>query len=651
VTAPGPGEGRQAAASGSFRQVSLPAFLFALFKRDATGELHVRHGIHTDVVHFRDGFPVAMKNDVPTVDVLGQIVHELGYITAEQRNDSLQLLARSGGRHGETLVQMGLLTRAQLLYALHVQLRRKLNRLFYIEDGGFNWFFGDHGIPAEFHVHPCQVIWLGLKTAWGPDRLGAVEERLRGKIVKVRGGFAPYEPLYDFDEDELSCARELADGWRSFDDFVALNALGELRTLALVHALELTEVLGVAEPGSEPVESMLPRLPAEPGVRPRAGEPRPGAGPGGDDGGAGDAPGWSPRGGAAPRPVAPPTAAARPGVALPRQAAGPEPAAPRATAGRTPTPVPAPRPTPAPAPRATTAPAPRATPVPAPRPTPVSAPRTAPVPAAAAGAAGASAIASTAVAYRHEALRLQLQEKLDRLVDADHFEALEIEPTATRAQVQEAFRALAKLYRPDALPSDADGLHAPAEAIWDRLVAAHAVLDDDRQRYAYATLLRQGGPADSLMARQQMMAQQAFDKGEAALRGGALEEAEREFAEAVRRNPQEPEYRAAEAWARFRAAGGSQAAPKLLRDEAFAAVERALQTRDRSERLLLWSAELYEADGRLPDAVALYRKLVEINPGHVEARRRLDRHQHGRGPGGKDDGKKGLFGGLFKGKK
>ena len=567
-------------ASGGLEQISLAGFLFALFKRDATGELHLRYdGSQTDIVFVRDGFPVHVKNDRPTVDVLGAILVELGLIDSNTRNRSLELLARGGAKHGEILVDMGALAPDRLVQALALQLRRKLNRLFYIQTGKVDWFARDHERSSEVHAHPFQVIMQGVRSAFGPERLGVVDERFRGKALRLLGGFAPYEPLYEFEEEETALVQALSAEFLTLDDLVARGGLGELRTRALVHVLDLTEVLDARDAAT------VPRPTPKPIVPPPAPAPAPAPAP-------------------TPRPVVPGS-----GPVAVRSPSRPPGATQSGAAPLTPRPV---------------------------SPLPVT-----PLPVSAHGAA-------------LDSVRERILLKHASLVGASHFDILEVDKDATIAQVQEAYRARAKVFHPDRLPRDIVGeMNDKVDEVFQRINEAYRVLADDKERSAYRALLESGGPTQKMDASNILRAERAFHRGEVALKRGAFAQAEKEFGEAAQLNTLEGEYQAAQAWARWRAAALSDSAVPL-RKEALTIVQRVIQDRATSERLEFWLAELLEADGKVQAALIHYRKVVDLNHHHVDAKRKI--HMHTRKRSGwfseTDDDKKkgggGLFGGLFK---
>lgn len=72
-----------------------------------------------------------------------------------------------------------------------------------------------------------------------------------------------------------------------------------------------------------------------------------------------------------------------------------------------------------------------------------------------------------------------------------HYSILGVEPDATQAQIQRAYRALAKAQHPDVNAS------ANAAKVFARIAAAYAVLSDALKRRAYDQSLREPTPRTS----------------------------------------------------------------------------------------------------------------------------------------------------------
>ncbi len=207
---------------------------------------------------------------------------------------------------------------------------------------------------------------------------------------------------------------------------------------------------------------------------------------------------------------------------------------------------------------------------------------------------------------------------------ADHFQLLGVTPEATPEEIRGAYFALARQLHPDRLT--ALGL-ADATRTAQRLFAevnnAFAVLADDARRAAYVDIQRRGGEkairaeqaAAEQIALRVLESEEAFRRGELALRRDQMAAAIRELERALELNPDEPDYHAALAWARFCTAPDKMAASantRLALERAVAAAPKAAGPRfylGRFERML----------GKDPEALRHFQEVLRMEPGHGEA--------------------------------
>ena len=76
----------------------------------------------------------------------------------------------------------------QLRLALKAQVRRKLHRVFFLNDGGFAFEPGDHAQGMfrgeSLKVQPVRAIYQGVRSAWNADRLKAALFLLEENAIK-----------------------------------------------------------------------------------------------------------------------------------------------------------------------------------------------------------------------------------------------------------------------------------------------------------------------------------------------------------------------------------------------------------------------------------------------------------------------------------
>jgi curved DNA-binding protein CbpA len=217
------------------------------------------------------------------------------------------------------------------------------------------------------------------------------------------------------------------------------------------------------------------------------------------------------------------------------------------------------------------------------------------------------------------AQRLQL---LDR--GADHFQLLGVAHDIAAEPLRKAYFALARQLHPDrlaALGISDDGRHA--QRLFAEINAGFAILSDPARRARYLDVLRRGGEAAvraeqaraEELTRRILDAEEAFRRAELALRRDQPQAAVAELERAVQLHPDEADYHAALAWARFCAAPDKQAVGVATRS----ALERAIQRAPRSVTPRFYLGRVERMLGRDQDALRHFRDVLAAAPGHAEA--------------------------------
>jgi hypothetical protein len=207
---------------------------------------------------------------------------------------------------------------------------------------------------------------------------------------------------------------------------------------------------------------------------------------------------------------------------------------------------------------------------------------------------------------------------------ADHFQLLGVAPDVAPEPLRKAYFALARQLHPDrlaALGISDDGKHA--QRLFAQINAGFAILSDQSRRARYVDILRRGGEAAvraeqaraEELTRRILEAEEAFRRGELALRRDQPQSAVAEIERAVQLNPDESDYHAALAWARFCAAPDRQAAAAPTR----AALDRAIQRAPRSVTPRFYLGRVERMLGRDPEALRHFRDVLTAVPGHAEA--------------------------------
>jgi tetratricopeptide (TPR) repeat protein len=207
----------------------------------------------------------------------------------------------------------------------------------------------------------------------------------------------------------------------------------------------------------------------------------------------------------------------------------------------------------------------------------------------------------------------------------DHYALLGIAREASASHVQKAYFALARQLHPDRL--SALGIvdeTRQAQRLFAQVNTAFAVLGDVKKREAYLDVLDRGGE-QAVRAEQQaaeeltervLESEEAFRKGEAALRRDQIPLAIKELERAVALNGDESDYQAMLAWARFCAAPDKMSVAQTTKRALRSAIDKSPPSSvtgrfylGRVERML----------GRDKEALELFEEVLEVSPGHSEA--------------------------------
>jgi CheY-like chemotaxis protein len=169
------------------RGVSDAAMLLAkMFAQGATGRIGFRRDEVETIVYFDHGRPVFASSNEPR-DRMGELLLREGKITASQYERCQAVVAESGRRMGEILVDFGYLKRRELLPAV----RRHVEDLVY---SLFGWERGAYAIthdaePSAERIrlsrHPAALILEGIRRKLDRSSL----ERLIGPpstVIEVR---------------------------------------------------------------------------------------------------------------------------------------------------------------------------------------------------------------------------------------------------------------------------------------------------------------------------------------------------------------------------------------------------------------------------------------------------------------------------------
>jgi tetratricopeptide (TPR) repeat protein len=176
--------------SGELAMRPLPAVLLDLHEDLATGRLQLRRGRVAKTVDLVNGNPVSTAS-TPRDETLGHFLVSSGVLTEEQHHTAVQRAATLGGKLGEALVALQMLTVEQLIEQLGRQARHKLVQALRWPQGA--WRFDDADVAVEgMQLRMLDVVIGGLRETAQEDlsRLARLDGMVfelteRGKRLRV----------------------------------------------------------------------------------------------------------------------------------------------------------------------------------------------------------------------------------------------------------------------------------------------------------------------------------------------------------------------------------------------------------------------------------------------------------------------------------
>ncbi len=207
---------------------------------------------------------------------------------------------------------------------------------------------------------------------------------------------------------------------------------------------------------------------------------------------------------------------------------------------------------------------------------------------------------------------------------ADHFQLLGVALDVTPEALRKAYFALARQLHPDrlaALGIPDDGRHA--QRLFAQINAGFAILSDPARRTHYLDVLRRGGEAavraeeaqTDELARRILDAEEAFRRGELALRRDQPQAAVTELERAIHLNPDEADYHALLAWSQFCAAADKPSTASATR----VALDQAIQRSPKAVTARFYLGRVERMLGRDQEALRHFRDVLAVCPGHADA--------------------------------
>lgn len=149
--------------SGEIVPFLFPVLLHKLYMSKATGRLRLQSGNIIKEFQFKNGCPVFAKSNL-IQETLGRVLLDTGLISKIDYEMSIRQMLKEKKRHGEVLLEMGILP-INLKEALRIQLKQKLLNTFSWGSGTYYFVPGKEiKIDIESEITPAEILLEGIKT-------------------------------------------------------------------------------------------------------------------------------------------------------------------------------------------------------------------------------------------------------------------------------------------------------------------------------------------------------------------------------------------------------------------------------------------------------------------------------------------------------
>ncbi len=252
MQAPPPAQ-HQPTAQGSFAKTPFPHLLVYALERALSGtfELHIGAESVASIL-FIQGVPAKVRT-TEGVLFLGDVMLELGMITAEAVKASQERMAESPRLQGQILVELGAIDEARLDAGLRAQLERKLEHLFTLpSETVFSYFDGVDSLQRfggpPTPIDPLPALWRGVRQTPAWEHVDATLRRVGAAAVRIASN--AQLDRFQFTRVEAGALELLSQRPMRVMDLANSKIIGPSVAQLLVYLLVITKQVDLVETSS-----------------------------------------------------------------------------------------------------------------------------------------------------------------------------------------------------------------------------------------------------------------------------------------------------------------------------------------------------------------------------------------------------------------
>jgi curved DNA-binding protein CbpA len=228
--------------SGLLKHYPLSDIFLALQMSEKNGIFEIRNGTTIKRIYIKNGdmvFATSNKQE----DSLGEVLLKAGKISTDQYYQSVDLIEKTGKRHGTILVELGYLKPEDLIWAVRHQVEEIILSLFQWEDGEFILIEGplisDEVITLKLSA--ANLIYRGIKKI--------------NNLAHIKSAMPPLEAILHYSTDPITLFQDikldntdkdilsLIDGTRNIHELLSLSHSDNFQTMKTLCALISTRII------------------------------------------------------------------------------------------------------------------------------------------------------------------------------------------------------------------------------------------------------------------------------------------------------------------------------------------------------------------------------------------------------------------------
>lgn len=230
-------------ARGNLKHKRFPEVLSQLYRWRATGALLLKRERVKKIVYLKDGYPIFVKSNLLS-ECLGRVLVRERMITEAECEESLEAMKKRKRQQGTLLIEMGIISPHNLVYALQLQLETKLFDIFAWPDGEYQFNPRIDIPPQAVHLDMslATIVYEGVRRGFRAKQL----EDLLAPFAQSYLAVHP-DPLHRFQDIALEADERktvaLVDGRRTMEQIIERSGLGAEHARQLLYALMAAEMI------------------------------------------------------------------------------------------------------------------------------------------------------------------------------------------------------------------------------------------------------------------------------------------------------------------------------------------------------------------------------------------------------------------------